>query len=155
MRSGCSQCPGGTLKPGPAQHRRDPCPYFAGTKRLGDVVIGSGLERCQDIRLCSSSGQHEDVRVTEPPDPPQYLKAINIRHAHVQRDQARLPVPHHLNTRAPVRSRVDFEARLNKHPFKQIAHVRVIFYNYCHTNVTHVPPELPGLRSWPSAAQET
>lgn len=96
---GCLRSVNGSGSKGPRtpEHGGDPCSQFAGPERLGQVIVGSGLEAHQRIRFVHPACDDDEVGVAEHPDPARGLDAVKIRQANVHGDNDGIVFPHGLH----------------------------------------------------------
>ena len=73
-----------------AQQRADPGQQLGQPERLGDVVVGAGVEADHGVHLVRPGGedQHRD-RPAVGTDPPAHLEAVDVRQAEVEDHQVR------------------------------------------------------------------
>ena len=60
---GISQLLAGQRRPHPAKHGADAGDQLARAERLGDIIVGAGLEAADAVALLAARGQHDDRHV--------------------------------------------------------------------------------------------
>ena len=75
-----------------AQHGAHAGHQFARTERLGDVIVGAGIQAAHPVAILTTRGQHDDGHVTGAliaADPPAHLDPRQRRQHPIQQDQVR------------------------------------------------------------------
>ena len=70
-----------------AQNVGDARRQFPPVKRLGDVVVGAGLEAAQSIGIVAECGKHDDADIEPPPQFGNGVEPIAGRHGAVEQDE--------------------------------------------------------------------
>ncbi len=63
---------------------------LAHPERLGEVIVGAGVERRDLVALLAAGGEHDDRHVAPLPQPPDHLQAVEIGQAQVEDDEVGL-----------------------------------------------------------------
>ena len=88
----------GDVVPRASQHGVDARAQLARAERLGDVVVGAGLEALQRVDLLGARAQHHDVRRADGADALRGLEAVHAGHVDVERRDERLMLADELET---------------------------------------------------------
>ena len=72
---------------GAAQHRADARQQFLGAERLGQIIVGAGVEPGHAVGLADARGQHDHRRGAALAKLSQHFEAIQHGQHHVEDDQ--------------------------------------------------------------------
>ena len=75
---------------GAAGDRPDPGEQFVDAERLGDVVVGAGVERVHLVLAAGPAGQHDDRDVGPAAQAADDVDAVHVGQAEVEHDQVRV-----------------------------------------------------------------
>ena len=77
-------------RPGPAEHRGDPCLQLARRDGLAHEVVGAGLQAQQQVDLVLAVADEHDVAVARRADAPTDLQAVDVRQGQVEHHEVGL-----------------------------------------------------------------
>ena len=64
---------------------------FRHAERLGEVVVGAGVERVDLVALLSARREHDDRPGVPLPEPARHLDAVGVRESEIEQDEVRVP----------------------------------------------------------------
>jgi hypothetical protein len=118
-----------------------------GTERLGEVIIGAGLEPDQGVQFLGTGREHHDVGIRELADLPGHLKAVDVRQAKIQGDDVRIQGLGSQYALGAAAGHSHLKAGLGQDSTDQFANVVVILDDQTHTCITHSAPSAADVRS--------
>ena len=127
----------GDVVPRAAQHGVDARAQLARPERLGDVVVGAGLEALQGVDLLGARAEHHDVRRADGADALRGLEAVHAGHVDVERRDERLMLADELEAFLAVRRAVDDEARLRQDRRQEGPDVFLVLDHDCDARCFH------------------
>ena len=111
---------------GAAQHRADPQRQLTRAERLGDVVVGAGLEADETIGLVPQRGQHDHRDRPPGAEPAAHLETVDAGQHEVEDDEVRGLLGHPAQRLLPVTHAFDVVPVADEVPSDDVGHGRIV-----------------------------
>jgi D-alanyl-D-alanine carboxypeptidase/D-alanyl-D-alanine-endopeptidase (penicillin-binding protein 4) len=133
------------LPPGAAQQGAQPREQLLERERLGQVVVGAGLEPGDAVGHPVARRQHQHRRaVARVAHPPAHLEPVELRHEHVEQHRVGPDDGEPPDRLAPVGRHVDLEPVVPQRPLERLAHRGLVFHHEDPHGGGSSPPKLNG-----------
>ena len=111
---------------GAAEHGPDSGHQLLGAERLGQVIVGTGIQTGDAVRLGRAGRQHDHGDLALPPHQPQQLETVQARHHHVQEQQVVPAVERPGQTSAPVVDSLQADVATGEELLQQFAKLAIV-----------------------------
>lgn len=114
---------------------RRPCEQLLNRKRLGQVIVGAGIEPCHLVHHGIARGDHNHRHILVLADTPQDLHAVELRQQHIEQNQIVVALQRQVHGGAAIGGVLHLVALVLQFERHKAGDFLLVLYNQdpCHT----------------------